>query len=106
MSQRTANRSPHNFIEPDSFVPERWLDDADLRFAQDNKAVFEPFMVGPRGCLGKAIAWAEMNLTLAKLILNFDMEPSAKTIGDWTDTKVWLVHEKSPMYVKIKPRNS
>jgi len=53
MSQRTANRSPSNFVESDSFIPERWLDDADRRFAQDNKAVFEPFMVGPRGCLGK-----------------------------------------------------
>lgn len=101
MSQRTANRSPANFFEPDSFIPERWLGDSGF---DDNKAVFEPFMVGPRGCLGQPIAWAEMNLILVKLILNFNFELSERMVGDWTDTKVWLIHEKTPMYVKIRPR--
>lgn len=102
MSQRTANRSPSNFIEPDSFIPERWLGGG--RFVQENKSVCEPFMVGPRGCLGQPIAWAEMNLILTKLILNFNFELSETMVGDWTDTKVWLIHEKTPMYVKIRSR--
>lgn len=45
-----------------------------------------------------------MNLTLAKMVLNFDFELSERMVGDWTDTKVWLIHEKTPMWVKIRPR--
>ena len=51
---RTANRLPWNFVDPDSFVPERWLPEAAYsRYADDRKGASEPFMVGPRGCLGK-----------------------------------------------------
>ena len=53
VSPKTTYRSPSNFVDPDTFIPERWLHDADPRFAQDNKAAFEPFMVGPRNCIGK-----------------------------------------------------
>lgn len=51
--QKTAYRLPFNFVDPDQFVPERWLDGPDPKYAQDDKTVFEPFMVGPRNCLGK-----------------------------------------------------
>ncbi|KAL8916172.1 MAG: hypothetical protein Q9172_006419 [Xanthocarpia lactea] len=50
---KTMFRSPTNFVEPDTYVPERWLPDADPKFDADRKAAFEPFMVGPRNCLGK-----------------------------------------------------
>lgn len=51
--QKTAYRSPDKFVDPESFIPERWLSDADVRFAKDDKAMYEPFMVGPRNCIGK-----------------------------------------------------
>ena len=50
--QSAAFRSSLNFVEPDNFIPERWLDDADPIFARDDKEVFEPFLVGPRNCIG------------------------------------------------------
>ncbi|KAL9126791.1 MAG: hypothetical protein Q9217_004218 [Psora testacea] len=62
--QKTVYRLPTNFVDPDVFVPERWLPEADARYSRDNKAVFEPFMVGPRNCLGKTLAWAEIKLVL------------------------------------------
>jgi cytochrome P450 len=49
-------RSLRYFHRPDSFVPERWLDNAeglDPLFANDNKAVMQPFMYGPHNCPGK-----------------------------------------------------
>ena len=51
-----------------------------------------------------SLAWAEMKLILVKVLLNFDLELSNKNIGAWDDTKVWLLHEKKPYYVKIHPR--
>jgi cytochrome P450 len=51
--QFAANTSPINFIEPDSFVPERMLQEHDAKFDNDRKAVLQPFSAGPRNCIGK-----------------------------------------------------
>lgn len=49
--QWAAYRSPLNFKDPDSFVPERWLPDGG--YDSDRKEVLQPFSFGPRNCLGK-----------------------------------------------------
>ena len=48
--QWSAYRSARNFRNPESFAPERWLNDP--HYADDNKAVFHPFHIGPRNCVG------------------------------------------------------
>lgn len=45
--------SSKNFFKLSSFVPERWLNNNDSRFAYDDKNAFHPFSYGPRNCLGK-----------------------------------------------------
>jgi cytochrome P450 len=42
-----AAHNPANFKNPDSFIPERWLDDEG--YATDNKKGMQPFSLGPRG---------------------------------------------------------
>jgi len=49
----SAFRARSNFTEPESFLPERWLDNEDPKFASDNRDVFQPFSYGPRNCLGQ-----------------------------------------------------
>ena len=51
--QKTMSRSPINFTEPSVFAAERWLPEADPKYDGDHKDASEPFMVGPRNCLGK-----------------------------------------------------
>ncbi|KAJ4286680.1 Sir2 histone deacetylase Hst2 [Kalmusia sp. IMI 367209] len=51
VSQAAAYRSPLNFKDPDSFIPERWL--PGTGFDTDRKDVLQPFSVGPRNCIGK-----------------------------------------------------
>lgn len=51
-----------------------------------------------------SLAWAELNLILAKVVWNFDLELSERTKEDWSDQKVWLMHEGAPLYLKISPR--
>lgn len=46
-------RSHLNFVEPNIYAPERWLPGADSKYNADRKEAYEPFMVGPRNCLGK-----------------------------------------------------
>ncbi|KAB2573753.1 Cytochrome P450 monooxygenase rdc4 [Lasiodiplodia theobromae] len=51
VSQYSAYHSPLNFRDPDSLIPERWLDGTG--FEKDSKEVLQPFSFGPRNCLGK-----------------------------------------------------
>jgi cytochrome P450 len=42
-----------HFAEPDSFIPERWLESRDERFANDDRSILHAFSLGPRNCLGR-----------------------------------------------------
>lgn len=99
---KTAYRHRSNFVEPETFLPERWLEDPDGRFAADRKAVFEPFSVGQRSCIGKTLALAEMKLILVKVLWHFDLVLSERNEGDWCDQKSYMAHEKKPLYVKLQ----
>ncbi|KAL8886285.1 MAG: hypothetical protein Q9215_005980 [Flavoplaca cf. flavocitrina] len=109
ISGKTMTRSPLNFVEPNSFIPERWLPDADSKFDADRKDAQEPFMVGPRNCLGKpyenSLAWAEMNLILCKVLWHFDLKLAEGNKEDWSmEQRVFLLHERTPVFVKLTPR--
>ncbi|KAH8647141.1 cytochrome P450 [Xylariales sp. PMI_506] len=67
--------------EPRAFKPERWLG------APGTKRPFAAqFSLGPRTCLGLNLAWAEMRVTLAKLIYRCgdDWELAHQPGYDWT----------------------
>jgi cytochrome P450 len=49
-----AYDSPLNFRSPKSFTPERWLPQSEAFYSGDQKAVVQPFSLGPRDCLGKS----------------------------------------------------
>ncbi|KAF2993350.1 hypothetical protein E8E13_000832 [Curvularia kusanoi] len=54
VSQHAANHSTRNFADPDSYVPERWLEgERPEKYADDKRDVMQPFSFGPRNCLGK-----------------------------------------------------
>ena len=95
-----ASRSPKNWAEPDSFIPERWLGE-DPRFANDRRDASQPFSYGPRNCIGRNLAYVEMKLIIALLVWHFDLENA--TEGDWLDQKVYMVWEKRPLWVKLHP---
>lgn len=48
-----AYRYEGNFARSEEFIPERWLVGAPAEFKDDKRDVVQPFMVGPRGCIGK-----------------------------------------------------
>ncbi|KAF2759745.1 cytochrome P450 [Pseudovirgaria hyperparasitica] len=73
VSPWASTRSSLNFHEPDAFMPERWLGTHE-RFANDRLAASVPFGNGPRVCVGKNLAYMEMQLVVAHLLWNFDIE--------------------------------
>ncbi|KAI1066538.1 hypothetical protein LB506_008109 [Fusarium annulatum] len=95
---QSAYLSAYNFKDPRKFVPERWL--GDTKYASDNRDVLQPFSAGPRDCIGKSFAYAEMRLLLTRLLWRFDLEllPQSK---DWIVQKVYFLHEKPEMHVRM-----
>ncbi|KAH7386602.1 isotrichodermin C-15 hydroxylase [Cadophora sp. MPI-SDFR-AT-0126] len=99
MSQFAANQCGRNFVNPKNFFPERWMGDPDSH--KDKKKVYQPFSYGPRGCIGKNLAYAEMRVALARLLFHFDLELQAN-VDDWLDQKVWVTWNKKPLLVKLR----
>jgi cytochrome P450 len=95
---------PDNFHRPNDFLPERWLPgtrDAPP-FSNDNKDCMQPFSFGPRNCLGKNIARAEMRLLFAKLLFRFDwtIEPGQE---QWMQQQLQGFWQKKPLFCTLKP---
>ncbi|KAL3708553.1 hypothetical protein TMatcc_006537 [Talaromyces marneffei ATCC 18224] len=98
---------PRNFHRPDDFLPERWMPGAKNKFpfSQDHRNCLQPFSLGPRNCLGKNLAWAEVRLIAAHLIYLFDMELDASVSNRWMERqKVWGFWDKPPLLVHLTPR--
>ncbi|KAI1389601.1 cytochrome P450 [Hypoxylon trugodes] len=78
------------FPEPFAFKPERWIandkstannPDEQSKLLASNKA-FTPFTLGIRSCPGKAMAYFEASLVVAKTLWYFDFEKSPGILGD------------------------
>ena len=97
--------SATNFARPHDFVPERFTKKGqEGEFRDDNRAVFQPFSVGPRNCIGKTLAYNEMRLILARVLYNFDIEACEESEG-WTERQqVYILWEKIPLWCRLKRR--
>ncbi|KAG9529486.1 benzoate 4-monooxygenase cytochrome P450, partial [Aureobasidium melanogenum] len=101
ISQFAASRSSQNFLDPLTFRPERWIEGS--KNANDQLAVVQPFSMGPRNCLGKNLAYAELKLIVARMIWRFDltMDESSK---DWMDQCTYNLWEKHELKVRLHDR--
>ncbi|KAH8817428.1 toxin biosynthesis cytochrome P450 monooxygenase [Xylogone sp. PMI_703] len=99
VEQMSTYRSPENFRDPNTYAPERFLNDE--YFKDDKRHALNPFSTGPRSCIGKNLAWAEMRLALAKILFNFDLELQEES-QNWLHHKVWIIREKGPLNVTLK----
>ncbi|CAL4981069.1 unnamed protein product [Urochloa decumbens] len=84
------------------YRPERWIseDGARLRFVPSYK--FLSFNTGPRSCLGKGIAMAQMMTVAAAVAWNFDVEVVE---GHAVEPKLSVVLQmKNGLMVKVKRR--
>ncbi|KAH9992013.1 cytochrome P450 [Xylariaceae sp. FL0662B] len=99
--QWPINHNPNYWTNPMAFAPERWL--GDPRFAGDKLEAMQPFSVGPRNCIGRNLAYAEMRLIMARVIYNFDMTLADES-RDWLRTqKAYGIWDKPPLYIHLTP---
>ncbi|KAI5920170.1 isotrichodermin C-15 hydroxylase [Camillea tinctor] len=85
----TIHHNEAYYPQPFTYVPERWLTgqpkalfgagagtvtEHDTAVAQ---SAFCPFSIGPRGCIGKGLAYVEMSTTLARVLFLYDLRKTS-----------------------------
>ncbi|KAI3318071.1 isotrichodermin C-15 hydroxylase [Xylariaceae sp. AK1471] len=84
----TVHHNAAYYPQPFKYAPERWVTGAsassklaggpiterDVALAQ---SAFCPFSIGPRGCIGKGLAYIELMTTLARVLFLYDLRKSA-----------------------------
>ncbi|KAI1402548.1 putative cytochrome P450 monooxygenase [Hypoxylon fuscum] len=102
--QWAINHDPQFWTDPWDFKPERFLGDS--RYNNDRFDSMQPFSAGPRNCIGKNLAYAEMRLIMAKIIYNFDLR-LADDAKDWLLTqKTYVLWDKPVLGVHMTPVRS
>ena len=79
--------------QPFEYIPERWLVDDDIQPGEIGSAdsvartknAFCPFSLGPRGCVGKGMAYKELMVVVARLVFMFDMRIAEGTTAGQGD---------------------
>ncbi|KNG90648.1 benzoate 4-monooxygenase cytochrome P450 [Aspergillus nomiae NRRL 13137] len=113
--QWAANVSPQNYTDPIGFHLERWLkspsspsqsstSSIDDHFGRDRKHATQPFLQGPRDCIGQNLARMEIVLILGKLLYHFDLQAEGK-LGRWEDQETYAVWVKTPLPVRLRVRD-
>ncbi|OJI83695.1 hypothetical protein ASPTUDRAFT_170703 [Aspergillus tubingensis CBS 134.48] len=97
----TTNRDARYFSDPTKFDPERWLDPN-----MDDKSAFFPFLLGPRVCLGRNLAFIELRLVLAKVHFMFDCELINKDVDLERESLNYILWQKPDINVRFVPRQT
>ncbi|CAG7957653.1 unnamed protein product [Penicillium olsonii] len=111
-----VHRNPNYFKSPDEFFPDRWIANPELGVDEQGiktaKQAFVPFSSGARSCVGWKLAWAELNVTIARTLFRYDMRlaPDARCCaGKRTDCdfklKGWVTSAVEGPWVQFKSRS-
>ncbi|EDU47128.1 cytochrome P450 4A5 precursor [Pyrenophora tritici-repentis Pt-1C-BFP] len=71
------HHNPNYFPQPFDYIPERWLSDPSANPLHHSLAAaqsaYNPFSIGPRGCIGKGLAYVELTVTIARVLYLYDL---------------------------------
>jgi cytochrome P450 len=70
---RAAMRAEHIWQQPNDFLPDRWLVDAEHSL-HPVKNAWRPFGTGPRVCIGQELAITEIKLVLVLVLRELDID--------------------------------
>ncbi|KAB8230873.1 cytochrome P450 [Aspergillus alliaceus] len=86
-----VHRDPATFPQPDSFIPERWLESSPERLKKMEKAFFN-FGAGARSCIGKSISLVEMHKIVPQLLREFEIH--LHDGKPWKTRNAWFVQQE------------
>ncbi|CAG8015856.1 unnamed protein product [Penicillium salamii] len=110
-----VHRNPNYFASPDAYFPDRWIVNPELGVDEQSiktaKQAFVPFSSGARSCVGWKLAWAELNVTIARTLFRYDMRlaPDARCCGGQRNDcdfklKGWVTSAVEGPWVQFKSR--
>lgn len=73
------HRAPKYRIQPDDFIPERWLVEPGYKL-YPTKSAWRPFENGPRNCIAQGLVMTELRVILSLLVCEFDVRDSHSEI--------------------------
>jgi cytochrome P450 len=87
-------------------VPDRWLplEQRPSEYAADHLAASQPFNVGPTGCIGKPLAWAEMRVLVSKVIWRYKLSMTDGNAFTWESLRKMMIVEKDPLWLQLERR--
>jgi cytochrome P450 len=93
------HHNPTYYPDPFSFRPERWLvggsPDNTQEAVELAQSAFCPFSTGPRGCIGKGLAYVELMTTLARVVYLYDLRlAEGISVGEGNPMLEWGRHRK------------
>ncbi|KAI1846538.1 hypothetical protein JX266_007435 [Neoarthrinium moseri] len=84
------------FPGPFTFNPDRWVS-TDGKIGESDESgrhrAFAPFIVGPRSCAGKPMAYSEISLVIAKTLWYFDFQKAPGPLGEIGQGNKWEQNE-------------
>ncbi|KAG7391231.1 hypothetical protein PHYPSEUDO_005592 [Phytophthora pseudosyringae] len=86
--------------DAEAYMPERWIDQDTGKLVHVSPYKFTAFLAGPRMCLGVRFALAEMKITLATILSQFDIR-TVKDPRDFTYVPSVTLQVKGPVDVTI-----
>ncbi|KAH7387005.1 aflN/ verA/ monooxygenase [Phaeosphaeria sp. MPI-PUGE-AT-0046c] len=81
------HRDPRYFIEPDSFIPERWLVELGDPLCPV-KGAWRPFETGTRNCLGQTLATLAIKISLLMVARNYEISEAYNEVETKDHPKV------------------
>ncbi|CAG2168837.1 unnamed protein product [Oppiella nova] len=97
------HHDPHYYPDPHRFIPERFLGD---NLNKVKPYTYLPFGGGPRNCIGMRFALLEAKLALARVLMDYEFSPCAKTEVPlrFVNTRPGLLQAVS-IWVNVERRN-
>ncbi|KAF5649458.1 cytochrome p450 [Fusarium tjaetaba] len=96
-AQRLIHYDPVLFPEPETFMPERWLDNSD-KASKKNPI---PFSNGPHMCVGLNLSYMEAYIFLGNLIRRFDLSLHDKNQGALRWKDYIALHIEDDVLIKV-----
>jgi cytochrome P450 len=100
-----AHNNDKDWVEPESFKPERWLGEPSLQNGKE-APVMLAFSLGSYQCLGITMAYLEMRIALAKIIYLYDWEVINGPKDFIAESTGYFLWNKPPYEVKFYPNTT
>lgn len=100
-SAYALHHNPSCYPSPFTFNPERWIAGSAPDITKDSVALaqsaFCPFSIGPRGCIGKGLAYVELTTSLARAVFMYEIRLAGEVgvgVGEGRKELEWGRHRR------------